>query len=47
MSVESNVNLADAAVAPALASTPAVALIYVGFWRRLAACALDFAILLP
>jgi uncharacterized RDD family membrane protein YckC len=47
MSVESNVNLADAAVAPAIASTPAVELIYVGFWRRLAAYALDFAILLP
>jgi hypothetical protein len=46
MSVENNVKL-DAAVAPAIASTPAVELIYVGFWRRLAAYGIDFAILLP
>jgi uncharacterized RDD family membrane protein YckC len=47
MSVENNVKLADAAVAPVIASTPAVELIYVGFWRRLAAYGIDFAILVP
>jgi uncharacterized RDD family membrane protein YckC len=47
MGVEDNVKLADAAEQPAVVRTPSVELIYVGFWRRLAAYALDFAILVP
>ena len=47
MGVEDNVKLAEAAVLPGFSNTPAVELIYVGFWRRLAAYAVDFAILIP
>src|SRR5260221_9771041 len=46
MGVEDNVKLADA-VSPPIGNRPAVELIYVGFWRRLAAYAIDFAILIP
>jgi uncharacterized RDD family membrane protein YckC len=47
MGVEDNVNLADAVPPPAIGNRAAVELIYVGFWQRLAAYALDFAILVP
>jgi hypothetical protein len=44
MSVEHNVELADAAVPPAIGSTPAIELIYEGFWRRRAAYGIEIAI---
>ena len=47
MGVENNMDLADAAATPAVGVAPAATLIYVGFWRRLAAYVLDFAILIP
>jgi uncharacterized RDD family membrane protein YckC len=47
MGVEDNVNLADAVPPPAIGNRAAVELIYLGFWQRLAAYALDFAILVP
>ena len=46
MGVEINMGLVDAA-APAIGVAPAATLFYVGFWRRLAAYALDFAIFIP
>jgi len=42
-----NIGLAGTAVSPAIGSAPEAELIYVGFWKRLAAYALDFAILIP
>jgi hypothetical protein len=47
MRVEDNVKMADTAEQPAVGRTPSVELIYVGFWRRLAAYALDSVILIP
>ena len=47
MAVEENVGLPDSSLPATIGSTSAVELIYVGFWRRLAAYAIDFAILVP
>jgi uncharacterized RDD family membrane protein YckC len=47
MGVEDNVKLANSVVPPAIGSTRSVELIYVGFWRRVAAYALDLVILVP